>query len=217
MDRAFLRRASGLLVSFVSVVLVAATLSACTSSDHQSSPSPQTTTSSSVPTAPVQSAVPSDEPTPTPVTTWTPPADPGAEGPTAAPELPTQEAPLDEPVELTTGVTVAIDRVTTTDIKPETPGEYAGSAVVVSVSVRNDSDSVQSVDSAVVMLSAADGEVGIATTAGPNRPLQGNVPVGGKVEGSYVFMLEPAKKRKVTVTVNYAAGEPVVEFTGSTA
>ena len=107
--------------------------------------------------------------------------------------------------------------MTTTDIKPETPGEYAGSAVVVNVSVRNDSDSVQSVDSAVVMLSAADGEVGIATTAGPNRPLRGNVPVGGKVEGSYVFMLEPAKKRKVTVTVNYAAGEPVVEFSGSTA
>lgn len=138
------------------------------------------------------------------------------EGPTVAPELPSEEASLDESVELPTGVTVAVDSVTTTQITPQTPGEYAGPAVVATVSVRNEADSAQSVDSAVVMLVADDGEVGIATTAGPSRPLQGSVPVGGTVRGTYVFMLDPANNRKVTVTLNYAAGEPIVTFTGST-
>lgn len=209
MDRASVRRGIGVAVVFVGALIAALTISACTPAAGES------------PSAPTQAplASPSESPAsvePAPSTTWTPPADPTAEGPTAAPELPTEEASLDEPLAFSTGITVALDSITTTEITPQTPGEYAGPAVVVTVSVRNESDDAQPVSSAVVMLEADDGEVGIATTAGPNRPLQGDVPVGGTARGSYVFMLDPAKNRDVTITVNYAAGEPIAKFTGST-
>lgn len=212
MVRAFVRRFGGALptVAVVGAAVLALTLSACTAPDVPESSAPQVPTISSPPPSSTE------PPAATPSTTWTPPADPTAQGPTAAPELPEVESALDEPAELSNGVVVSVDSVSTMTVTPETPGEYAGSAVVVRVSVHNQADAVQNVDSAVVSLNAEDGEVGIATTAGPNQPLRGDVPVGGTVTGSYVFMLEPAEQRDVIVSVNYAAGEPIVKFTGST-
>lgn len=99
-------------------------------------------------------------------------------------------------------------------VEPETPGEYAGSAVVVKVSVANDSKQAQSVDSAVVSLVTDDGDLGVGTTAGPNEPLQGKVDAGSTTQGTYVFMLDPTKGRSVKISVNYAAGEPVATFVG---
>lgn len=148
-------------------------------------------------------------------TDWQAPEDPTAQGPTEAPPLEEVQGDLDDPIALPTGVSVRVDSVETTTITPQTPGETAGSAVIVSLTVENTSDSEQNVDSAVVMLVADDGEIGIATTAGPNDPLRGEVAPGGEVSGSYVYMLEPAQGRVVTVSVNYAAGEPVALFNGT--
>lgn len=153
-------------------------------------------------------------PSPEPTATWTPPADPGAEGPTEAPVLPEQSGTLDERITLSTAMTVAVEGITTTEITPETPGEYAGTAVVVTVSVTNESERAQSIDSAVVTLVTDDGEIGVATTAGPNAPLQGELAAGERAEGTYVFMLDPAQGRAVTIGVNYAAGEPIANFAG---
>ncbi len=88
---------------------------------------------------------------------------------------------------------VTIDKISTTTIEPKTPGEYAGSAVVVTLSVANDSKRAQSVDSAVVSLVTDDGDIGVATTAGPNKPLQGELAAGAKTTGTYVFMLDPTQ------------------------
>lgn len=148
-------------------------------------------------------------------TEWTPPpADSDEEGPTEAPVLTEQSGELDAPITLTTEMVVSIDKISTTTIKPETPGEFAGPAVIVTVSVANDSAQTQSIDSAVISLVTDDGEVGIGTTAGPNKPLQGELAAGDKAEGTYVFMLDPAEGRSVKISVNYAAGEPVASFTG---
>lgn len=217
MVRALVRRYAGVLAAFVGASFMALAISACTASDASENPAPQSPASPVTPvTTPESPAVTPEPPVETPTTTWTPPEDPAEPGPTRAPELPEVEGPLDEPIELSTGMVVAVDSITTMNVTPQTPGEYAGSAVVVRVSVRNASDSVQNVDSAVVNLVADDGEVGVGTTAGPNQRLKGDVPVGGSVTGSYVFMLEPAAGRTVTVSVNYAAGEPVAKFTGPT-
>ena len=67
---------------------------------------------------------------------------------------------------------------------------------------------------AVVSLTAADGTLGIPTTAGDPVPLAGAIAPGASTTGSYVFMLDPAAGRTVSVTVNYAAAEPVAVFTG---
>lgn len=208
----------GVLVLLCAAVV---TLGACSTPAGNESPEPAATPSvvpSETPPvsediSPEPSATPDEAPSGPTTTTWTPPADPSAEGPTAAPELPVESGTIDEEIVLSTDMVVSIDSVTSMDVEPETPGERAGSAVVVEVSVRNISDAPQSVDSAVVTL-IADDEVGVATTAGPNKPLQGEVAVGETVDGSYVFMLDGAEGRTVTVSVNYAAGEPIAQFEG---
>lgn len=140
----------------------------------------------------------------------------GELGPTAAPELPVIEGESDEEIELDTQVAVTLDSITTTSVEAETPGDMAGEAVEIAVTVTNASSEPQSVDSAVVTLEADDGEHGIPTNAGGGSPLTGVLDPGDSASGSYLFILEPAADRDITVTVNYAAGEPVAQFTGHT-
>ena len=147
---------------------------------------------------------------------WQAPDDPSAEGPTAAPALPEVSGRIDEEVALPTDVVVSLTSVTTTTLTAETPGEYTGPAVVVGVRVTNASHASQPVGSAVVSLVAEDGEMGVPTGADPNEPLRGEVPAGATADGTYVFMLDPADERSVTVRVNHSAGEPVASFTGTT-
>lgn len=131
--------------------------------------------------APGASETPAPEGTST--TDWTPPSDTETEGPTEAPALTEQSGALDAPIALSTDMVVTIDKISTTTIKPETPGEYAGSAVVVTLSVSNDSKRAQSVDSAVVSLVTDDGDIGVSTTAGPNEPCRASSPPARRPRG----------------------------------
>lgn len=132
----------------------------------------------------------------------------------AAP-LPTTEAALDEPVEFDTGIIIEIVSIEAIEVTAETPGERDGSAVRVTVSARNTSTQPQSVASAVVMVTAG-ADLGIGTTAGSPAPFTGEIAPGADTTATYVFMLDPATDRDVTVSVNYAAGEPVAVFSGTT-
>lgn len=129
--------------------------------------------------------------------------------------MPTAAATIAEPVALTTGMVIDIISVDAIEVTAETPGEISGPAVRVTVSAQNASTEPQSVDSAVVSVVAENG-FGIGTTAGDPSPLAGEVAPGDTVTGVYVFMLDPAADREITVSVNYAAGEPVAVFTGKT-
>ncbi|WP_405218085.1 hypothetical protein [Agrococcus sp. Ld7] len=137
------------------------------------------------------------------------------DGPLEAAPLPTTAAELDETVAFDTGIVIDIVEVSAITVTAETPGEVDGSAVRVTVSARNTSDEPQPVDSALVTVVAGD-ELGIGTTAGDPAPLSGEIAPGGAITGSYTFMLDPAADREITVSVNYAAGEPVAVFTGKT-
>lgn len=136
------------------------------------------------------------------------------DGPQEAAPLPTEEAALGETVAFDTGISVKIDEVESMTVEAETPGEVSGSAVVVTVTAANDTAEALSLESAVVTLSAIDGEPGIGTTAGAPEPLKGSLAPGEDASGRYVFMLGSAEGRDVSVSVNYAAGQPVAIFTG---
>lgn len=110
---------------------------------------------------------------------------------------------------------IDIVEVSAITVTAETPGEVDGSAVRVTVSARNTSTESQPVDSALVTIVAGD-ELGIGTTAGSPSPLAGEIAPGDAATGTYIFMLDPAADREITVSVNYAAGEPVAVFTGKT-
>ncbi|MFB7251396.1 hypothetical protein [Microbacterium sp. NPDC056234] len=136
------------------------------------------------------------------------------DGPTEPVPLPTQEASLDEAVAFDTGITVEITSVDATEVEASTPGEVSGTAVTVTVTATNAGPEPQELASAVVTLVAGDGELGIGTTAGAPDPFGEVVEPGETREGTYVFMLAEPQGRDVTVSVNYAAGEPVAVFTG---
>lgn len=184
------------------------TLAACTpaeSGDASASPSASASASAS-PSPSATQILPPDA-------TAAPDA---GEGPQTAAPLPTQEATIGEAVAFDTGISVKIQKVEVIDVEAETPGEVSGSAVVVTVAAENGTPDAQSLDSAVVTLDAQDGEVGIGTTAGDAAPLTGSLDPGKSATGRYVFMLGSAAGRDVSVSVNYAAGEPVAIFTGKT-
>lgn len=136
------------------------------------------------------------------------------DGPQEAASLPTQEGVIGETIAFDTGISVVIDKVESTTVEAQTPGEVSGTAVVVTVTASNGASEQQSLDSAVVLVSAADGEPGIGTTAGDPKPLSGSLAPGQSATGRYVFMLGSAAGRDVSVSVNYAAGEPVAIFSG---
>jgi len=168
---------------------------------------------------PVESGGAAASPSPSPSATQILPPDATAapdagEGPQTAAPLPTQEATIGEAVAFDTGISVTIQKVEVIDVEAETPGEVSGSAVVVTVAAENGTPDVQNLDSAVVTLDAQDGEVGIGTTAGDPAPLTGSLEPGKSATGRYVFMLGSAAGRDVSVSVNYAAGEPAAIFTG---
>lgn len=145
-----------------------------------------------------------------------PAAPPGTLGPTEQPELPVTDGKIGDTVKLTTGLSVHINTATATRVEAETPGDVAGPAVAVNFTVTNQSAEPQSVDSAVVTLEAEDGELGIPTIAGNPSPLHGELAPEASAEATYLFMLDPAADRDVTISINYAAGEPVAQFTGRT-
>lgn len=190
-----------------------ALLTGCTAATTADDAAPATQSSRVATPSPSQATPEAVDSGPTPAATPTSSQAPDS-GPTEAPDLPVVEGKLDEDVELPTGVSVSVTSVRATSVKAETPGETSGPAVKVVVAVTNDSEDTYDVDSAVVALYTPDGELGIPTLAGGTDVLSGTLKPGAETRGTYVFMLDPAKGRDIIVSVNYAAGEPVAEFTG---
>lgn len=163
-------------------------------------------------------AVPTPEsptaPPPSATGTWSPPPSQASTGPRSAAPVPTRSAPLTDPVSFDTAVVVSLTGVTAITVTAQTPGEVDGPAVKVAVRVENRSDKPIDLSSAVVSLTADRGGFGIPTTAGGPVPLAGELAAGASGSGSYVFMLDPASGRTVTVSVNYSAAQPIAVFTG---
>ncbi len=166
--------------------------------------------------SPSSDAARSSVPLPSPTGTWAPAAVDEGEGPRTPAPLPTESAALDQPIEFETGIAVSLTSVASTTVTASTPGEVSGEAVVVKLSVTNNSTAPIDLASAVVNLSAADGAYGVGTTAGDPRPLVGELAPDASSSGIYVFMLAPARGREVIISVNYGAGEPLAVFTGET-
>lgn len=154
---------------------------------------------------------------PSPSGTWSPPPADASPGPVAPAPNETQSAALDETVVFGTEIAVSLATLEAVSVTAQTPGETDGPAIRVVVTVANTSEAPVDVDSAVVTLAADGGTYGVGTTAGDPRPLEGIIAPGEQARGTYVFMIDPAHGREVTITVNYAAGEPIAVFTGRTA
>jgi hypothetical protein len=134
-----------------------------------------------------------------------------------APAAPVQEAELDDVVTLDTGVRVSVTEITGLTVEAETPGEVAGPAVAATIRFENESGHPLDLGGAMVTLVDAAGNVAAPTTSEPAAPAGGTLDDGGTAEGTYVFRMPEDTRNAVALTVDYAAGAPVVVFHGSVA
>ena len=128
---------------------------------------------------------------------------------------PTQSVELGETAELEGGVNVTISEVETLDVEAKTPGEIAGPAVAVTLTVENTSDEAVDLSTAMISINGSKGSFGQATTSEPYSPFLGSVEPGGTSSGIYVFRLPAEERDSLEVTVEYVAGAPIALFTGA--
>ena len=132
-----------------------------------------------------------------------------------APAGPVKDAELDDVVTLDSGVKVSVTEINGLTVEAETPGEVAGPAVAATIRFENESGHPLDLGGTMVTLVDAAGNVAAPTTSEPAAPTSGTLDDGGTAEGTYVFRMPEDTRNAVTLTVDYAAGAPVVVFHGS--
>jgi len=180
-------------------LLLVASLAACTSGPPAGSPS----------SGPVEAEKPRTTEVPAPDDTT---IDDVIEEASAGP---VKDADLDDVVTLDTGVRVSVTEISGLTVEAETPGEVAGPAVAATIRFENESGHPLDLGGAMVTLVDAAGNVAAPTTSEPAAPTSGTLDDGGTAEGTYVFRMPEGTRDAVTLTVDYAAGAPVVVFHGS--
>jgi hypothetical protein len=131
--------------------------------------------------------------------------------------VPVQDADLDDVVTLDTGVRVSVAEITGITVEAQTPGEVAGPAVAATIRFENESGQPLDLGGAMVSLLDAAGNVAAPTTSSPAAPANGTLGDGEAAEGTYVFMIPEDTRHEITLTVDYAAGAPMVVFHGAVA
>ena len=134
-----------------------------------------------------------------------------------APPAPIEDAELDDVVTLDTGVRVSVAEITGITVEAETPGEVAGPAVLATIRFENESGEPLDLGGAMVSLLDAAGNLAAPTTSSPAAPASGTLDDGEAAEGTYVFRMPEDTRNAITLTVDYAAGAPVVVFHGPVA
>jgi len=165
--------------------------------------------------APGPSATPGST-LPPPATTPVPPPTPGGTDETVAPREEVTKPPvkLDKPSNTGSGVTVQITKVKSINSKAQLPGEVAGPAVSLTVTVKNDSTKTLDIGTVVVSLLDSSGAPGNEMSAKPADPLRGTVKAGGTATGVYVFTVDKDRRNPVSVNITLAGAAPVLVFKG---
>lgn len=132
-----------------------------------------------------------------------------------APAAPVTDAAMDDDVLLETGIRVSVVEISGITVEAETPGEVAGPAVAATIRFENTSGEPLDLGGAMVSLLDAAGNVAVPTTSTPAAPMTGTLDDGAGAEGTYVFRIPEDTRNEITLTVDYAAGAPVVVFHGS--
>ncbi|MGF7238837.1 MAG: hypothetical protein ACQSGP_28355 [Frankia sp.] len=115
------------------------------------------------------------------------------------------------------GITVSISKVAPVVSAGVGPGEIAGApSVALTFLLRNSSGAAIGLDGITVTAVYGDAATPASPVSDTNEdPLQGSLPAGGSMSGTYVFEIPPARRGQVTVTISYTATRPTVVFVGS--
>lgn len=174
---------------------------------HGVTPSSPTDTTAASPPNPSVSELP---------TTPVPPPSSGNIDETEAPGTPA--APTSVGVRKTAAVTdglkVNLASIKGVQAKATNPGDVAGPAVQLEISVTNGTKGPVDVSNVVVTVTDAAGNASSEITGPPSRPFSGTVSVGRNVRGIYLFRIEPKLRSNIRVVVSVGPGYPDAVFTG---
>jgi hypothetical protein len=215
------RTSAGVRLGSAAASLLLLVLGAACSADAGSPSGPAPTPTASASALPATAAPgPSKTPTlpPPPATTPVPAATPGDVNSTvpSKPEETKKPVKLDRPSTTGTGLTVNLTSIKPVNARAEQPGEVAGPALAITITVKNTGSKAAELNTLVVNVLNSDDAPGTQMSAKPSKPLAGSVAAGKTKTGVYVFTVPKDKRKPVTVTVDIA-GAPVLAFTGNAA
>lgn len=174
-------------------------------------PPPPTGSTSAPTSSPTETQSPSAPPpsVPTPTASGTPTVVPSQ-------ELPVEEAPLDEPVEVGAGVVVRVDRIESVTGTAQGPGEVAGPALRTTVTLENRTDQTVPLTSAIVNLYYGPDRAPANELSGPGVSLLGgDLAPGRTATGVNVFAVPTDARSSVVVEVLLSADVPIIQFEGA--
>ena len=153
---------------------------------------------------------------PPPATTPVPPPSPGTVTQTVAPRKEVTKPPvkLGKPSRPTAGTSVKITSVKAITAKAQLPGEVAGPAVALTVTVKNGGTKPMDLSAVVVTLTDSSGAPGSEMTAKPAKAFSGRLAKGRTATGVYVFTVAKSRRSPVSVLVTLAGETPVLLFKG---
>ena len=111
-------------------------------------------------------------------------------------------------------ITTNIVKIATVDITGSGPGETSGPGVTITLRVTNSSEKAVSLANVGVEVTGKSGVPGVQVAQAGAVPFIGDVAPGKTAEGSYVFRLDTAEQKPLTVAVNSFASAPTVLFVG---
>ena len=218
------RRRAALWVGLAAAVLIAVVVAVLLNRTPAAT-GPTATTSSSGAGSSESPAAASGGPTgatatrsPTPVPTASVPAATATGSPTVVPTKAgqTNKVPLEDKAEVGRNVLVKVTKFESVKGKAEGPGEIAGPALRITVSVTNGSSEEIPMDNALVNLYYGKKQTPASILSGPGaKPLSKPVRAGGSASGRYVFNVPADQQGQLSVEFSYTTDEPTVVFSGS--
>jgi hypothetical protein len=122
--------------------------------------------------------------------------------------------PLDESAPVGE-IQIAIAQIERIQAEARLPGEIAGPAFAVHVSITNNSDAPIDLSTITVNLFDATDAVAPTLSADPAAPFAGQLDAGQTVSAVYVFQFPDGTPQPVRVEVSQSAETPVAVFTGT--
>ncbi|WP_157365838.1 hypothetical protein [Arthrobacter sp. Leaf234] len=123
---------------------------------------------------------------------------------------------MTDKVQVLDGLTVSVAGLAAVQGVADEPGEVAGDAVKVSVTLSN--TSAEAVDTSGVLVdmeAGPDAVPGLALRGSGATTLPASIEPGASATADYVFVVESNKRARVSVLVNYSVSAPVAVFEGT--
>jgi hypothetical protein len=123
---------------------------------------------------------------------------------------------MNEKVQVLDGMTIGITNLAAVSGVADEPGEVAGDAVKVSVTLTNTSPTAADTSGVVVDLEAGPNSIpGMALQGADTTTFPATIAPGESATADYVFVVESNQRARVSVLVNYAVTAPIAVFEGT--